>query len=835
MAENKLMNRSRSISSCLALLYVASSPALLAAELEEIQVTATKTSQSIQDIPIAVSAFTAQGLDRRGISETTDLSGLVPSLVVISPFGRTQPNFSLRGISVANEFNPNAASPIGIYVNEDYKQFRSTHGMQLFDLDRIEVIRGPQGTLFGRNTTGGAISIFTKKPGYGEVGEFTGYVTGSYGNYDRWTLEGAVETTLIEDVLSMRLAATRTEGDGYIENVTPDKVQSLPELLLGLPPNTDTNALTDEDYASLDERALRATFALTPFEGFEAILVATFGESNPVAPVPIVREFGPPDAVGNYANVFGYNREQFGAYDDDEAVSDSTGKSTSDADDYTLTLNWDLADNLRLTSISGYTDGELDIPHDCDGHPVATCYVNFTAEFDQFNQDLRLAWTGENSTLIAGVYYGEDQIDTRNNEVFFGPLAGFAGFPTAAIGGLAPIIPLAADIYEALLDAELDAFPVFNPPVDSYILSPPDGLGAFQGDPDVLAQGFRAASQFTQERESFAIYAEGTYDFGERWSVTAGLRYTDDSITLSDLRSTFFDLITDTPQYNAIPLNAVPDQNQVLPDLKDDSEEVTGRAILEYRFSDDLMTYGSYSRGYRAGTFNGKASQSVSQVSYVEPEFVDNYELGLKSQLFDGQVRLNAALFYADYTDQQVQEIVGATSFLRNASGEMLGLELELETYLTDALYIGASFGYLDSEYDSGEIVNGIDIGGNQFPFAPEVSASLFGNWEIVQLGDGVLELNGVVRYQDLTWFDPFNDLKTKNNGPGKSGQYQNDYTLVDARLVYRTDRYELALWGRNLTDEFYYVSGFDTSAFLADDLTRGEPRTYGLEARVNF
>ncbi len=829
------MNQLRPSRFWLAPAFVIACEPLLAAQLEEIKVTATKTIQSAQDVPIAVTAFTPESLDRRGIRETSDMTGLVPSLVVISPFGRTQPNFSLRGISVANEFNPNAASPIGIYVNEDYKQFRSTHGMQLFDIDRIEVIRGPQGTLFGRNTTGGAISIFTKKPVFTEPGDVSGYVTGRYGNYDRWTLEGALETTLMADTLAIRLAATDSQGDGYIKNVTPDKVQSMPELLLGAPAGKDVNPVTGDDYASLDDQALRSTMLFTPTDDFEAVLVAAFGESKPVGSAPIVREFGPEDAAGNYTNIFGYNREQFGARKDDEAASDSTGKSVSKADDYTLTMNWEVASDLRLTAISGYTKGELGIPHDCDGHPVATCYVNFTGKFDQFNQDLRLAWTGDHSTVIAGLYYGEDQIDALNDEVFFGPLADLAGFPTAGFAAFAQINPLAREIYEALVDAGLSAFPSFNPPVSSYILPPPDGLGAFEGDPAVLATGFRATSRFTQKRESAAAYAEGTYDFSDHWRLTAGLRYTDDSFNLSGLRSTFYDLLTDTAQYNAIPLNAVPDQNQALPDQKNDSQEFTGRVILDYRFSDDLLSYASYSRGYRAGTFNGKASQAVSQVTFVKPEFVDNYEVGLKSRFFDNRLQLNAAAFYADYKDQQVQEIVGATSFLRNASGQMKGLELELETYLVDSLYVGASLGYLDSEYDSGEIVNGIDIGGNQFPFAPEISGSLFANWEIMQLGEGIVELNGVLRYQDLTWFDPFNDLKTRNNGPGKSGQFQDDYSLLDARLVYRAADYELALWGRNLTDEFYYVSGFDTSAFLADDLTRGEPRTYGIEARYNF
>jgi iron complex outermembrane recepter protein len=811
------------------------SPHLAAAKLEETLVTATKTSQLQQSVPLAVTAFTPEALDRRGIRETSELTGLVPTLVVISPFGRTQPNFSLRGISVANEFNPNAASPIGIYVNEDYKQFRSTHGMQLFDLERIEVIRGPQGTLFGRNTTGGAISIHTAKPKFGPVAEFSGYLTGNYGNYDRWSIDAAVETTLVEDKLALRLAVTENQGDGYIENKNPDKVQTLPDQLLGAPPSRELNAATNKDFGSIDDRALRATAVWAPTENFEATLVTTFGEADPIGVPPITREFGPVDPVGNYANAFGYNREQFGATDDDEGTSDQTDKFESNADDYVLTMQWTLRENLSLTSISGYTDGDLRIPHDCDGHPIPTCFVDFSADFDQFNQDLRLTWTGDKTTAIFGLYYGEDQIDTHNNELFFGPLSDLAGFPTSLFEAFAAFNPLAADIYEALVDADLDAFPSFNPPVSSYILPPPEGLGAFQGDPDVLATGFRAESQFTQERESAAAYFEVTHELSQQWRLTLGLRYTDDSFNLSDLRSTFYDLPTNSPQYNAIPLNAEPDQSQVLPDLDDGSDEFTGRAIVDYQFDDDMMLYASYSRGYRAGTFNGKASQSVSQVTFVEPEFVDNYEVGYKSRFFDSRVQFNAALFLADYEDQQVQEIVGATSFLRNASGEILGLEMELETYLTDTLFVELNFGYLDSEYDSGEVVNGIDIGGNQFPFSPEVTASLLANWEIMPIGEGKLELSGVVRYQDLVWFDPFNDLKTRFNGPGESGQFQDDYTVVDARLTYVAQDYHIALWGRNLTDEFYYVSGFDTSGFLADDLTRGEPRTYGVEVRFNF
>ncbi|MBM4383040.1 MAG: TonB-dependent receptor plug domain-containing protein [Deltaproteobacteria bacterium] len=147
--------------------------------LEEIVVTATKRAQDVQDVPIAISALTGDDLVDRNITNTMDLMGALPNLQVTTAYGKTQPNFSLRGISVANEFNSTTASPVGVYVDEVYQSLRASHGGQLFDLERIEVVRGPQGTLFGRNTTGGAVNFFTKKP---SLGEATGEVSAGYAN-----------------------------------------------------------------------------------------------------------------------------------------------------------------------------------------------------------------------------------------------------------------------------------------------------------------------------------------------------------------------------------------------------------------------------------------------------------------------------------------------------------------------------------------------------------------------------------------------------------------------------------------------------------------------------
>ena len=184
----------------------------------DIVVTAQRREQSLLKVPLAISAISGQGLVTKGITNSAQLATAVPNLQVNSAYGNTQPNFSLRGISVANEYNSNQASPIGVYMNDVYLASRTSHGMGLFDLDRIEVLRGPQGTLFGRNTTGGAINFITKQPTlHGD----NGYIQGGYGNFDTWTAQGAIETTMVDDQLGFRIAGNYEKGDGKFHNVYP--------------------------------------------------------------------------------------------------------------------------------------------------------------------------------------------------------------------------------------------------------------------------------------------------------------------------------------------------------------------------------------------------------------------------------------------------------------------------------------------------------------------------------------------------------------------------------------------------------------------------------------
>jgi iron complex outermembrane receptor protein len=185
--------------------------------IDEIVVTAQRRAQSIMDVPMAITALDNNTLTKIGITNSAQLAEAVPNLQISSPYGNTQPNFSLRGISVANEYNSNQASPIGVYIDDVYIAPRTSQGMGLFDLDRVEVLRGPQGTLFGRNTTGGAINFITRGP---SLSGSNGYVEAGYGNFNTFTAQGAMEETLIENQLGIRVAGNWVHGGGQIENQT---------------------------------------------------------------------------------------------------------------------------------------------------------------------------------------------------------------------------------------------------------------------------------------------------------------------------------------------------------------------------------------------------------------------------------------------------------------------------------------------------------------------------------------------------------------------------------------------------------------------------------------
>ncbi|MFM2372611.1 MAG: hypothetical protein RIS85_2333, partial [Pseudomonadota bacterium] len=240
----------------MALAQSADEAAPAAAANGEIIVTAQRRAESILKVPVAVTAMSQDDLVKQGITNTAQMTGMVPSLQVNSPYGDSQPNFTIRGIGVANEHNPNQASPVGVYFDDAYIAARVVHGLQLFDMERVEVLRGPQGTLYGRNTTGGAINFISRKP---SLSGMSGNLQVGYGNYNTFTASGAVDTTLVEDKVGLRVAFNYAHGDGYIKNIAQDQ----------------------PDANSTDFISARAILLLKPTERLTVTLKGTIGRSNP--------------------------------------------------------------------------------------------------------------------------------------------------------------------------------------------------------------------------------------------------------------------------------------------------------------------------------------------------------------------------------------------------------------------------------------------------------------------------------------------------------------------------------------------------------------------------
>ena len=792
-----------------------------AQKLEEVVVTATKRVQNLQDVPASITAMTAEEMRQRVILETSDLMGTAPNLQVTSAYSTTQPNFSIRGISVANEFSAATASPIGVYVDEVYQTFRGSHGQQLFDLDRVEVIRGPQGTLFGRNTTGGAVSLFTRKPGLDGT---SGFIEGGIGNHEMYNATGAIETSTANNNFGIRLAGTVRKADGYTKNPIDGK-----------------------DYGEIDSEAFRLSAVWTPTDTLSAHFKIYTAENDVLGDLPYGSGYGP-----NQTNVLGFaTRLSLGSgrlLDEDEVESNSGNGYYTSTDGFSMTWEWQRGD-WTFTSITGYDENDYQLnPFDCDGTILDICAIRYDSESESFNQDLRATFSNEKLFFVGGIYFGTEEVETHNEPDFFGLLDDQlpASLFNPVVGEIAPSNPALG-----VLPADGQCNPLaINPNgfIDTRTFF--EFLGLTSGCMEAGAPSFTsilADQRFTIDRPSQAIYGELSYDFTDALTVTVGLRFTQDEVKLEDARTVLFSE-DGAARATTIPYSFPANLDLPLVEDDEDSDEVTGCLIVDYRFNDGTMAYASYSHGYRAGTFNALAYQDINQVYYVESEIVDAYEVGFKGRFFDQRLQVNGAAFFYDYENQQIAEIVGTTSFLRSANGELTGLEIEVIALPTDDLELRASIGLLDSEYDDNQrfTEEGMDIGGNDFPNAPDETFIAGLNWDLWSGGQASVKLSAEARYMGEYMFDPFgNYLGNYPGGPNDQGggyaataelaEGNSDYWVYDARLTWEAPKYSVSLWGKNLSDEFYYVYGLNLNAFGQDYFTRGLPRTYGLEARYNF
>ncbi len=834
--------------------------------LEDIVVTATKRSENLQNVPVAVSAVSSAALQSQGVFETSDLNHSMPNLQVSSPYGQQQPNFSLRGVGVGTEFNANAASPVGVYVDEVYQSFRSSHGQQLYDLEQIEVVRGPQGTLYGRNTTGGAINFITRKP---ELKGNNGNLTVGYGRFNRFNAEGAVEFTPVEDKMGIRLAGTYISSDPYIKNLLPAGLnKSAPTLPTAA---AYGNQSTGIQPGITKNWGIRGTVRFKPTETVDLTLKGYAGKATGGQEVPLATGQSTTSDTINYLSPNFLLGGLFGALsqagllptsysasgrglNDRQVESDTVGNAISRAEGVVLNASIELSDSLKLVSITGYDSGLYSqLPNtDCDATPVRLCSIGYRSAFHAFNQDVRLDFSSEGFKLIVGGYFGKDSVTADNRPDFFNVLS---------------------DVRSALgLSTSY-----FNPG------------GNFNGtllSATSLPTGIRATQHFKQDRTSYAVYGEGSYQLTDTVTATAGLRYTRDKNAFSEGMATFYDdagtarLITVSnfqqggvaaPYFlqavrNEAGTVLVPSFSSLgipLPgglERSGKSGRVSGRFILDWKPTEESKIYASYSRGYRAGTFNGLAYGSANQVYFVPPETVNAYEIGFKSRFAENRVQLNGAFFYYDYKGQQGQVVdSSATANLVALDGSLKGFEAELLFKATDALTLNASLGILDSKYKHGVcpaanilafppqvgncVASGtgnVDVGGNPFPYAAKSSINLGFDWDAYRSDDNKLTLHGDGSYTGQFYYDSFKDYTgtpgLKRLATGQFAQGEGKYWVLNARATFSHGNYALSAWVKNLTDKTYYPFGIAIENLFGNGYrVRAQPRMFGAEASVKF
>ncbi len=809
--------------------------------LEEVTVTARKKAESLMDAPLAVSVVSGSSMDNTGITNMEQLAARVPGLQL----GRGVQTSSIYIRGVGSGLNRGFEQSAGMYIDGIYQVRSRQFTQSLVDLQRVEVLRGPQSLLFGKNTIAGAIKVETASPGLGEG--FNGSATVDFEPEFGTTRGTAVLSGDLTDQLAARLALRYQDTDGYVENVflnedVAQKEDTLARLSLVWAPSetvTVTSKLSYTDTRGEGTETTHPTVDPSLLAGFQA------GENN----LAITNVVG---AIAAFAVPgFGPSAEN----EDFESWSGNPVWTPLDIDETesllaSVEIDWDLGD-YTFTSLTGYTDFESFQDHDTDFHPGQAVHNLDDEELELFSQEFRISSDFDGRfNFQAGLYY-EIQKGTINSRPFVdGTLAGVWGaLPAAALN---PSFPPGLSLSDIGINSLWNGlvFAAQNPAAAPLI-------GAEQ---DIIWRN----SFLDNDNETLALFLEFTFDLSDTLSLDIGGRYSEDSkethkqVTMG-IGAPNEEVVVLNP--DGSPTGALDPQNTALvgaawslfgayphdQDLEREETHFDPSVRLRWLPTDDTMAYVSYVEGYKSGGFNSTADSanpdgSPGPGTEFEDEQAKAWELGIKTTTWDGRARLSATLFHTEISDLQVTSFRG-TSFIVGNAAEMTsqGVEFETQIALTQDLEVGGSISYLDSEFDDFQgagctIYQVAEVGGSctqdltgeRGPNAPEWSGNMYADYARA-LGNNLLfTLNAQATYKDEYFVD--DDLDPNS--------LQDSYVKINARIGIGSydGTWEVALYGRNLTDETSYTKIVDSP--LSAGLFAGfveEPRILGLQARYNF
>ena len=716
----------------------------VASQLEEIVVTARRTEETLQRVPISMFAISGEDLAERSLESLSDVGQFVPNLLFgeRGASGRGSAVVYIRGVGQA-DVRPTYDPAVGVYVDGVFLGRMQGNDLDTMDVERVEVLRGPQGTLFGKNTSGGAVNIVTRQP---DLANYQGKLQLTAGSRSRFDALGSVNIPLVADKAALLVAASHRTQDGY-----------------------GTRA-DGQDMGSTDRTSGRLALRLQLTDDFSALLAAdalTYDETNSMFKLIAVFP-APPIALINRFTPVPYD-ERWLSQSDFFNYAGGPNSSRGDLYGAALTLSYDLG-AVELKSISAYRDNVVHSDQDADLSPVTVLDEYDVSRQDQFSQELQASGASFDDRLnwVLGLYYFEESV---HNKVDF-----------ELVPALQPII----------------------------------GNRSFSNDLRV-------------RNDSYAAFGQGNYGLTEQLRVTAGLRYTHDRKEVDRRNLTY--------------PSGIPNQPQAVREAT--SDDVSTRVGLDYQWTPQLMTYVSAAKGYKAGGFNGRAS-SVGDFNEYDPETVWTYELGLRSDFLDRRVRFNATAFYSDYSDLQLQ-ISGSTTVngapapfnvVTNVpEARIVGGEVELRVIPARGLELSAEAGFTDAEYtelptDAQFLASQLIDEDSEFVYTPQTSLTFAAQYSTA-LSDR-FELSARVDYAHKSTinYDVANSPLLR----------QKPYGLLNARitLLHVTNGLSLAVFGSNLTDERYFVGGFDDAdtpnpglgfAFL----NMAPPREYGVSAQWQF
>lgn len=861
-----------------------------------IVVTAQGRAQSLADVPVAVSAVSGELLEKSGTSDIRELNQVAPSLLVSSTGNEANGSARIRGIGTVGD-NPGLESSVAVFVDGVYRSRSGNALSELGPIDRIEILRGPQGTLGGRNASAGLISIYTAPPEF----EFSGYGAFTYGNYDAIRVEGGVNAPIGQSVAA-RLDGVYFKRDGFYNDVVNDtSVNNRDRYLvrgqLLFEPSDTLSFRLVGDYSKKDEACCAATFVqpefaplarvspgLDPFTRPEGGPALTSTE-NPIIPILL--------ALGQDPRALSQS-----TFDRDIYIT--PGRSyAGETEDYGISgeLNWELG-NVELTSITAYRDYSNTQGSDTDYTQVDILYREpgkfaGARAFKTFTQELRLQGSAFDDRLdwLVGGFYANEKLKVRDNLRFGEDYGAFA--PCRVVNAINPA--LASPTSSGCLSAGGRA----------ALLAANGGAGAFGPATPLIFAGLDNLAQindlggtgdvYNQKSENFALFTHNIFHITDTVDLTLGLRYTNET---KDFDATFGNDNTICPTNRALLSSLLPTGVGALAggiislscqgnstseidgvSLSDsrDEDEFTGTAVLSWKPTPDLLVYGSYSRGYKAGGFNLDRSAlsnpllfdadniDVSALQFDE-ETVDAFEIGAKYST--REFGLSVAAFRQEFSNFQLNTFNGSVFLVQNinsCSTDLGGADrdgdpttgscdpenvqpgvvaqgVEMEATLNPTPDLGFTVGltYSDTSYEDDLI--GTDSGvpldpalrllpGDNLSNAPEWVTTTSVSWtpEIGSSG-----MRGVVF---------FNARLTGDYNTGSDllyGKEQDGYVIVNGRvgLTNIADRFSIEGWVQNLFDKNYTQVAFNTpfvasqqtySAFLA------EPRTYGITVRGEF